>query len=58
VTWNVTADTQLFVTGTSNVGWMIRDRTESQGTARTATFSSKNLGTLAQSPQLIVTYRT
>ena len=31
-------------------------RCENSATARTATFSAKNLGTLAQAPQLIVTY--
>jgi hypothetical protein len=37
---------------------MLRDDVEGSATARTATFSAKNLNTLAQAPQLIVTYVT
>jgi hypothetical protein len=56
---DVTANVAAFVAGTSsNYGWMIRDDVENSATARTATFSAKNLGTLAQAPQLIVTYVT
>lgn len=58
VSWDVTADVALFVSGTNNRGWMIRDHTESSSTTYTATFSAKNLGTLAQSPQLVMTYLT
>jgi hypothetical protein len=56
---NVTSDVASFVSGGStNFGWMIRDDRENSSTARTTTFSAKNLGTLAQAPQLIVTYVT
>ena len=56
---DVTADVSVFVAGTAtNNGWMIRDDTENSATARTTTFSAKNLGTLAQTPQLVVTYVT
>jgi hypothetical protein len=56
---DVTADVSAYVAGTAtNYGWMIRDDTESSTTTRTATFSAKNLGTLAQEPQLVVTYVT
>jgi hypothetical protein len=55
----VTADVASFVAGTAtNFGWMIRDDTEGSGTTRTATFSAKELGTVAQEPQLVVTYVT
>jgi hypothetical protein len=55
----VTADVAAFVAGTStNNGWMLRDSVEGSATARTNTFSAKNLGTLAQAPQLVVTYVT
>ena len=55
----VTADVAGFVAGTStNFGWMIRDDTEGSGTTRTATFSAKQLGTVAQAPQLVITYVT
>jgi hypothetical protein len=37
---------------------MIRDDAEGSSTTRTTTFSTKNLGTLAQAPQLVVTYVT
>lgn len=53
----VTADVAAFVAGTAtNNGWMIRDDVEGSATARTVTFSTKNLGTITQVPQLIVTY--
>lgn len=54
---NPTTDVQAFVAGTAtNFGWMLRDDVEGSATARTQTTSAKNLGTLAQAPQLIVTY--
>ena len=54
---DLTADVASFVSGAStNLGWMIRDDVEGSATARTVTFSAKNLGTPAQAPQLIVTY--
>jgi hypothetical protein len=40
----------------TNFGWMIRDDVEGSASARASTYSTKNLGTLAQSPQLVVTY--
>ena len=52
----VTSDVAAFVSGTSNFGWMLRDDVEASATARTTTFSAKNLGTLAQAPQLVITY--
>jgi len=56
---DVTTDVAAFVAGSAtNNGWMIRDDTENSSTARTTTFSAKNLGTLAQAPQLTVTYVT
>jgi hypothetical protein len=56
---DVTADVAAFVAGSSsNYGWMIRDDAEGSATAYTATFSSKTLGTIAQAPQLVVTYVT
>lgn len=55
----VTADVAKFVAGTAtNFGWMIRDDTEGSATTGTATFSAKELGTVAQKPQLVVTYVT
>jgi hypothetical protein len=53
---NVTADVAAFVSGTANSGWMIRDDVEDSNQARTTTFSAKNLGTLSQAPQLVVSY--
>ena len=53
----VTTDLAAFVAGTAtNFGWMLRDDVESSATVRTATFSAKDLGTLAQAPQLVVSY--
>jgi hypothetical protein len=55
----VTSDVAKFVAGTAtNFGWMIRDDTEGSATTRTATFSAKQLGTVAQEPQLVITYVT
>ena len=55
----VTADVAGFVSGAStNLGWMIRDDVEGSATTRTATFAAKELGTVAQEPQLVVTYVT
>ena len=55
----VTSDVAGFVAGSStNFGWMIRDDTEGSGTTRTATFTAKELGTVAQEPQLVITYVT
>jgi hypothetical protein len=56
---DVTTDVAAFVAGSAtNNGWMLRDDVEGSATARTATFSAKNLNTLAQAPQLVVTYVT
>ena len=53
----VTSDVASFVSGGStNLGWMIRDDTEGSATTRTATFAAKELGTVAQEPQLVITY--
>jgi hypothetical protein len=54
----VTADVASFVAGTvTNFGWMIRDDTEGSAT-NTTTFAAKELGTVAQEPQLVITYVT
>jgi hypothetical protein len=53
----VTSDVASFVAGSvTNFGWMIRDDTEGSSPPRTATFSAKELGTVAQEPQLVITY--
>ncbi|HYM82893.1 MAG TPA: DNRLRE domain-containing protein [Candidatus Dormibacteraeota bacterium] len=55
----VTTDVAGWVAGTAaNYGWMLRDDAESSGTTYTSTWSGKELGTLAQAPQLVVTYVT
>jgi len=55
----VTADVSSFVAGgATNFGWMIRDDVEGSATTRTATFSAKELGTIVQEPQLVITYVT
>ena len=54
---DLTADVAAFVAGTAtNRGWMLRDDVEGSATARTWTAASKDLGTLARAPQLIITY--
>jgi len=53
----VTSDVAAFVAGSAtNFGWMLRDDTEGSATTRTVTFSSKELATVGQAPQLVVTY--
>ena len=55
----VTSDVSTFVAGGAmNFGWMIRDDTEGSSTTRTTTFASKEQGTVAQEPQLVITYVT
>ena len=53
----VTSDVASFVAGSvTNFGWMIRDDTEGSATTRTTTLSAKELGTVPQEPQLVITY--
>jgi hypothetical protein len=53
----VTSDVASFLAGAAtNFGWMLRDDVEGSATTRTVTISSKQLGTIAQEPQLVVTY--
>ena len=55
----LTTDLAAFVAGgATNFGWMIRDDVEGSATTRTATFTAKELGTVAQEPQLVITYVT
>lgn len=53
---SVTADVAAFITGTANYGWMLRDDAENSAPTRTITFSTKETASLAQAPQLVVTY--
>ncbi len=53
----LTTDVASFIAGGStNFGWMLRDDVEGSATTRTVTFSAKELGTVAQDPQLVVSY--
>lgn len=55
----VTADVQRYIAGlATNFGWLIRDDAEGSATTDTETFSAKELGTLAQEPQLVLSYVT
>jgi hypothetical protein len=55
----VTTDVASFVAGgATNLGWMIRDDVENSATTRSETFSAKELATVGQAPQLVVTYVT
>ncbi len=57
LSWSVTADVQAFVNGSqTNNGWRIKDQTESGSSDREGRFRSKEYGTSAQRPQLVVTY--
>jgi hypothetical protein len=56
---NVTTDVAAYVAGSaSNFGWMLRDDVEGSATPFTSTHSAKELGTVAQEPQLVITYVT
>jgi len=59
VPWNVTANLGNFVSGSAtNFGWMIRDDVEgATGLGFTVTFSTSDVGSIAQAPQLTVTYK-
>jgi hypothetical protein len=53
----VTSDVARFVAGTAtNFGWMIRDDVEGSATTRQSQYSAKELGTVPQEPQLVITY--
>ena len=55
--WAVTTDVAAFAAGTAtNNGWMIRDDVEGSGTARVATYATKDGNLLTQAPVLSVTY--
>jgi hypothetical protein len=54
--WNVTADTQAFVDGTTNAGWRIADQAESSLTSREGQFRSTEFGTASAHPKLTITY--
>lgn len=45
VSWDVTADAQAFISGTTNSGWQIRDSSEGSSTAREALFYSRDYAT-------------
>lgn len=59
VPWNVTTNVASFVSGgATNFGWMIRDDAEgANGSGFTVTFSTSDAASVAQAPQLVVTYR-
>ncbi|MDH4333762.1 MAG: DNRLRE domain-containing protein [Chloroflexota bacterium] len=53
----VTADVARFVAGSAtNFGWMIRDDAEGSATTRASQYSAKEVGTVPQEPQLVITY--
>ena len=55
--WDVLTDVDAFVAGTTtNQGWRVMDRTEIGGTTFQSTFRSREFGTAAQRPQLVITY--
>lgn len=55
----ITTDVAAWVAGTaSNFGWMLRDDVEGAASTVTSTWSAKDLGTVGQAPQLVVTYVT
>jgi hypothetical protein len=57
VSATVTSDVQAFVNGgKTNLGWMIRDDGEGSAITYVVTYTAKNGGTLAQAPQLVITY--
>jgi hypothetical protein len=54
----IDADVASWITApANNFGWVLKDRAEGNAATVTTVFSAKNLGTLAQAPQLTVTYK-
>ena len=54
---SVTGDVATFVAGSeTNFGWMIRDDVEGSSATRTTIFAAKQAGSVAQMPQLVITY--
>ncbi len=59
LSWAVTTDVASFVTGSAtNYGWQITDTAESSASTRTGTFRTREYGTAAARPKLVVTYAT
>jgi hypothetical protein len=56
LTWNITGDVQLYADGTSNFGWRIADAAEGANNNRQGTFRTRETGTVAQRPNLAITY--
>jgi hypothetical protein len=57
---SATIDTDVaswITTPANDFGWVLKDSAEGNATTRTTVFSAKDLGTLAQAPQLTVTYK-
>jgi hypothetical protein len=54
--WDVTADVQAFVDGTTNNGWRIKDDTDGALVSRLAEFRSAEYGTASERPVLEITY--
>ena len=54
---SLATDVASFMTGgQTNFGWMIRDDIEGSSATRTVTFTAKQAGSVAQLPQLVITY--
>jgi hypothetical protein len=59
LTWTVTSDVASFVLSAApNFGWQVKDTVESNATARTATFRTREYTTAALRPTLTVVYVT
>jgi hypothetical protein len=53
----VTSDVQSFVSGSlTNNGWRFADSVEDSATVRNGQFRSREFGTVAQRPTLVVNY--
>jgi hypothetical protein len=54
---NVATDVQSFVSGSlANNGWRLSDSAENSSTTQNGQFRSREFGTAAQRPQLVITY--
>lgn len=56
LSWDVSADAQAFVAGTSNDGWRVADSSESALVAVSGTFGSRERATAAERPTLTVSF--
>jgi hypothetical protein len=54
--FDVAADVQAWVDGATNHGWQVMDQNEGVGSSSDAKYRTRESGTVAERPQLVITY--